>query len=139
MKKENVELIQYITVFLLTSFSTAIFLYINMLVMSDDVPFATLVTALLLFYLSILIKLIVPIIGSIYVVKHFSNKYILNIYQSLKWSTVILIYAYGFDYIIGHYIIKDNAYTLLYGISPVYAVIYVFALIRMLVLKIKNR
>lgn len=84
-------------------------------------------------FLSILIKLIAPIILSFYVIKKSNNHFLLNIYNNLKTPLIILLYLFLFDFVIRNFIVKQgfyyDAYYSMFGLSNVFAIICIIAVI----------
>lgn len=90
-------------------------------------------------FLSIIIKLILPIAMSLYVIKKSDNKVLLSLYNNLKIPSIILFFLIGFDFIVKHYIVKQGYYSDEYykilGTYPVFIIIYIIAIINTIKLK----
>lgn len=84
-------------------------------------------------FLSSVVKLIAPIILSFYVIKKSNNHFLLNIYNNLKTPLIILLYLFLFDFVIRNFIVKQgfyyDAYYSMFGLSNVFAIIYIIAII----------
>ena len=84
-------------------------------------------------FLSSVVKLIAPIILSFYVIKKSNNHFLLNIYNNLKTPSIILLYLFLFDFVIRNFIVKQgfyyDAYYSMFGLSNVFAIIYIIAVI----------
>lgn len=84
-------------------------------------------------FLSSVVKLIAPIILSFYVIKKSNNHFLLNIYNNLKTPLIILLYLFLFDFVIRNFIVKQgfyyDAYYSMFGLSNVFAIIYIIAVI----------
>lgn len=126
------EIIIYICSFLFICFSKTIFwtLYI---VFNQNLGRSIMFCLIWLGFLSILIKLIAPIILSFYVIKKSNNHFLLNIYNNLKTPLIILLYLFLFDFVIRNFIVKQgfyyDAYYSMFGLSNVFAIIYIIAVI----------
>lgn len=84
-------------------------------------------------FLSSVVKLIAPIILSFYVIKKSNNHFLLNIYNNLKTPLIILLYLFLFDFVIRNFIVKQgfyyDAYYSMFGLSNVFAIICIIAVI----------
>lgn len=84
-------------------------------------------------FLSSVVKLIAPIILSFYVIKKSNNHFLLNIYNNIKTPSIILLYLFLFDFVIRNFIVKQgfyyDAYYSMFGLSNVFAIIYIIAII----------
>lgn len=126
------EIIIYICSFLFICCSKTIFwtLYI---VFNQNLGRSIMFGLIWLGFLSILIKLIAPIILSFYVIKKSNNHFLLNIYNNLKTPLIILLYLFLFDFVIRNFIVKQgfyyDAYYSMFGLSNVFAIICIIAVI----------
>lgn len=126
------EIIIYICSFLFICFSKTFFwaLYVFF---NQNLGRSIMFGLIWLGFLSILIKLIAPIILSFYVIKKSNNHFLLNIYNNLKTPSIILLYLFLFDFVIRNFIVKQgfyyDAYYSMFGLSNVFAIIYIIAII----------
>lgn len=126
------EIIIYICFFLFICFSKTIFwtLYI---VFNQNLGRSIMFGLIWLGFLSILIKLIAPIILSYCVIKKSKNHFLLNIYNNIKTPSIILLYLFLFDFVIRNFIVKQgfyyDAYYSMFGLSNVFAIICIIAVI----------
>ena len=126
------EIIIYICSFLFICFSKTIFwtLYI---VFNQNLGKSIMFGLIWLGFLSSVVKLIAPIILSYCVIKKSKNHFLLNIYNNIKTPSIILLYLFLFDFVIRNFIVKQgfyyDAYYSMFGLSNVFAIIYIIAII----------
>ncbi|GBF23035.1 hypothetical protein tpqmel_0439 [Candidatus Gastranaerophilus sp. (ex Termes propinquus)] len=86
-----------------------------------------------------LLKLIVPIWGSLYIIKKFNNKALKSIYNNFVIPTIIFLFCVCFDYIMKTYIIKYGYYHSRYDVviaaTKTFLPVYIIAMINTVKLK----
>lgn len=140
--KYIIEVIIYVSIFILTCLSTLI-LWAMYIFSSADRGNEIMFSLVWLGVLAVIIKLIIPIVMSLYVIKKSNNKILLSIYNNCKIPSIILFFLIGFDFIVKHYIVKQgyyhDTYLDMFGTYPVFIVIYIIAIINTMKLKrLKN-
>ncbi len=138
--KENKEVIIYIVCFLLVCFSylilfmTAYNLYTKLVLskIEGNCRMCGMLEIGLLWLFSWLIKIVIPIKGSLWVIKKSDNKKLQSIYNNFKVPAMILFFVVCFDVLIKMYIFKDyylGQYLWTSAITPIFLIIYIIAVV----------
>lgn len=133
------EVLGYISIFLFACLSTVILASLYFLI-SGSGGREIMFSLVWLGFLSIILKLIIPITMSLCVIKKNDNQILLRLYNNIKIPSIILFFLIGFDFIVKHYVVKQgyyyDAYSHMFGTYPVFLVIYVIAIINTIKLKL---
>ena len=141
--KENKGMIIYVTSFLLVAYNSCLMLALLALFMMHtpcEGRMCGLLHIAIILLFSYILKIIIPIWGSIYIIKKSDNKKLLSIYNNFKTPAIILSCLIGLDCIM--FILINvlfgydiNQYVLLFGLTPVFIIIYIIAIINTIRLK----